>query len=117
MGLVLWIDGNTFATSLLEKVFKSKNLPFYTLDKAVDFTYLVEDLKPELLVLDGETALQNLESLQKQYEASPALRNLPVILVDKKADLPFIQKEIGEIKRPFDPFKIPEVLEKILKSH
>ena len=44
MGLVLWIDQNTFASSLVEKVFKQKGLAFYTIPHARDFLYLVEDL-------------------------------------------------------------------------
>ena len=115
MGLVLWIDQNTFATGLLEKVFKKKNLPFYTLSSAHDFVYLVEDLKPELLVLDSATGEKYSEDLKRQYLESIVLRNLPVIFIDEVSGLDFIQNRKGMISRPFDPFKIPQKLEEILK--
>lgn len=114
VGLVLWIDANTFATGLLERVFKKKNLPFYTLDNVSDFAYLVEDLKPHLLVLDAKTAEDHLEALKGQFEASETLRNLPVVMIDENSDIPFIQNKIGGIRRPFDPFKIPDMLQNIL---
>lgn len=117
MGLVLWIDQNTFATGLLEKVFKKKNLPFYTIDNAENFVYLIDDLKPELLVLDSKTAIEFKEALERQYSNSDALKNLPVIQIDDFGDLPFLEKKIGTIKRPFDPFKIPSVLEEILRAN
>lgn len=113
VGLVLWIDQNTFATGLLEKVFKKKDLPFYTLAQANDFVYLVEDLKPVLIVLDAQTALVQEESFKAQYESSRALRSLPFILID--GDIPYIQNVLGKISRPFDPFQIPEELKKISK--
>ena len=114
MGLVLWIDQNTFATSLLEKVFKKKGLPFYTVPNAKDFAYLVEDLKPELIVLDTKTALDDLEAFKTQYES---IKHLPFILLEPNGELTFISKNIGAIKRPFDPFQIPEILNQILKAN
>lgn len=117
MGLVLWIDQNTFASSLLEKVFKRKNLPFYTLETAADFAFLVDDLKPSLLVLDHSTAIASLEKLKAQFGASSSLRNLPVIFIDGSSDLDFIEKRVGELKRPFDPFEIPEVISKMFAAN
>jgi DNA-binding NtrC family response regulator len=114
MGLVLWIDQNTFATGLLEKVFKKKNLPFYTLESAEDFSYLVDDLRPELVVLDHQTALNHLTALQHQYAASPRLQQLPFVIIG--GEFPFIKKTVGKINRPFDPFVIPEELQKILAA-
>lgn len=114
MGLVLWIDQNTFATTLLEKVFKKRDLNFYTIKNATDFVYLVEDLRPSVLVLDVETALADVEKLRTQYQASVALRELPVIYVGGRVELDFIQDIRGVITRPFDPFKIPEMIKNIL---
>lgn len=111
MGLVLWIDQNTFATSLLERVFKKKNLPFYTLDSAQDFIYLVEDISPKLIVLDVKTANTHLEAFKKQYEGSALIQNLPFVLVD--GEIPGIKNVIGTINRPFDPFSIPEKLQEL----
>lgn len=109
MGLVLWIDQNTFATGLLEKVFKKKGFPFYTITSVDDFIYLVDDIKPQLIVLDAQTAAQNMEAFKKQYE-SKILSELPFVLIDATSELDFIEKVAGKIDRPFDPFKIPETL-------
>ena len=114
MGLVLWIDQNTFATGLLEKVFKKKALPFYTIPNAQDFVYLVEDLKPEVIVLDTKTAMSDFEAFKRQYES---LKDIPFILVDHKDELPFISKVVGHIHKPFDPFQVPQILNQILKAN
>lgn len=116
VGLVLWIDENTFATGLIAKAFKLKNLPFYTIERAIDFSFLVDDLKPEVLVLDSKTAIKDLEALERQFQSSTHLINLPAIIVDPAKELSFIKAVIGFIHRPFDPFTIPETIEKMLST-
>lgn len=115
MGLILWIDQNTFATALLEKVFKKKELPFYTLPSAENFSYLVDDLKPVMIILDGKTAVGHLNAFKKQYESSENMQKLPFVLIEAGEELNFIQNVTGQIQRPFDPFKIPEILGNFLK--
>ena len=117
MGLVLWIDQNTFATGLLEKVFKKKNLPFYTLPSASDFVYLVNDLRPELIVLDTKTAIADLSAFKAQFEGSEFLQSLPFILIDETPELAFINKVVGHINRPFDPFLVPDMLKNLLNAN
>ncbi len=117
MGLVLWIDSNTIATGFLERVFKQRGLPFYALETAEDFNYLIDDLRPELLVLDLAAARVHADALRRQYDASPAFRALPVVTVDGGAELDFLGKRIGQIDRPFDPFKIPDILQSMLQQN
>ena len=116
MGLVLWIDQNTFATGLLEKVFKKRNLPFYTLTSVDDFLYLIEDINPKLIVLDGLTAKENLEAFKRQYEVV-SLNKLPFVLLDPDENLDFVKNVLGKIHRPFDPFKIPEILNNLKNAN
>ncbi len=116
MGLILWIDENRFATSLLEKVFKQKDLSFYTLDNVNDFSFLVDDLKPEIIVLDTATALKNKEAFKKQFEANSRLKETPFITIGSDSDFTFLKK-MGEIKRPFDPYLIPETILKLKNYH
>lgn len=112
--LVLWIDQNTFATALLEKVFKKKNLPFYTLSSLSDFSYLVDDMNPKLIVLDSKTAIRDLDQFMTQFKSSVSLSQIPFVLIDDSGDLPFIKNVIGKLNRPFDPFDVPQILEKFL---
>lgn len=112
MGLVLWIDQNTFASGLIEKVFKKKGLEFYTLPHARDFLYLVEDLKPSLIVMDSTTLKNDEETFRNQYEMSEKLRSIPIILIGSSVGLEFILNLRGEIPRTLDPFEVPELLAK-----
>lgn len=115
MGLILWIDQNTFATSLIERVFKKRELPFYTIESVEDFSYLVDDLNPAVIVLDGTTFSKNSEAFIQQYNNSPKMQALPFILLDFTADASFIQHKIGELQKPLEAFELPDVLGKILK--
>ncbi len=110
MDLVLWIDQNTFASSLIEKVFRKKELPFYTIPHAKDFSYLVEDMKPALIVVDASTVQADLEAFRNQYEASEIIRSIPFVVIGTWDGMDFIQKKRGSISRPLDPFQVPEML-------
>ena len=117
MGLILWIDHNTFATSLIEKVFKKRSLPFYTINSVDDFSYLVDDLNPAVIVLDGETFAKNSPVFLKQYENSTKMQSLPFILLEPKSDFGFLKHRIGELKKPLEPFELPELLMKIVSAN
>lgn len=114
MGLVLWIDHNTFSSSLIERVFKTKQLPFYSLTSVDDFSYLVDDLNPALIVLDAETYSRNPEAFMKQYLASDKMRETAFILLEAQGDFSFLKKKLGELKKPLAAFEIPETLQKLL---
>jgi len=116
MGLVLWIDHNTFATSLIERAFKKKSMPFYTLASVDDFAYLVEDLNPVLIVLDGETYEKNASAFIKQYEGSEKMQKLPFILLEPKRDFGFIKNKLGELNKPLEPFKLLDQLTAMLRD-
>jgi DNA-binding NtrC family response regulator len=116
MGLVLWIDENTFATGLIEKVFKKKDLKIYTVSNVLDFSYLISDLAPSVIVLDGKTGAKDIPALKSQYESSQKFQNTPVVFIDREEGLDFIEGVVGELKRPLDPFKVPQEIEKILKN-
>jgi DNA-binding response OmpR family regulator len=116
MGLILWIDQNTFATSLIERAFKTRSLPFYTVTTVEDFSYLVDDLNPVLIVLDDETFSKNPAAFLEQYQNSAKMQALPFILLEPKSDFSFIKNKIGEITRPLKPFELPEILAKIVSA-
>lgn len=113
MGLVFWIDKNAYSTAFVEKVFKKKNLEFYSLLDVSDFGYLIDDLKPAVIVLDEQTALDQREAFQRQFEASEVMQKTPFIIIDELGQLQGLRKA-GNLKRPIDPFEMPKVVEEIL---
>jgi DNA-binding NtrC family response regulator len=115
MGLVLWIDQNTFASGLIEKVFRKKGLEFYTIPHAKDFVYLVEDLKPSVIVVDAATIRADIEAFRNQYESSELLRKTPTLAIGGWSGLEFIQEKRGELSRMLDPFAVPELVNSLLK--
>lgn len=116
MGLVLWIDQNTFSAGLVEKAFKRSKASFYSLSSVSDFAYLVEDLKPKVIVLDTETFLANQAAFLEQYRASATMQQLPFILLGS-SDLSALKNVLGRILKPFDPFLIPAQIESMLEAN
>jgi len=116
MGLILWIDANTFATSLLDKVFKTQGGAFYSLGSVDDFSYIVEDLKPVAIVLDYSTFKKNADRFYQQLESSELMKVTPFILLDDPEKELKLNNIIGYLKRPFDPFEIPAEIQKIIST-
>lgn len=48
---LFYINNNKFVCQLVEKISKQKGINCYTLDQNEDFTYLVNDLRPEIIVV------------------------------------------------------------------
>jgi hypothetical protein len=114
MELILWIDQNTFASDLLERVFQAKAMPFYTLKSVEDFSYLVDQLDPKVIVLDAETYTKAIEVFHKQFDSSAKMQKIPFILIDPIDGLDFPGQVCGKIERPFDPFLIPQEINRLL---
>lgn len=111
--MVLWIDQNKLATSLFEKVFKSGQRDFYSLSEAKDFAYLVDDLRPHLIVLDASTAMKDLEAVKNQYAATDGFFGIPVSILDEVPGLEFIRNRKPSLTSPIDPFTLPQVLDSL----
>ena len=86
-------------------------MPFYGLSSVENFDYLVEDLKPQVIILDAQTALEGIEAFQRQYEK---FKTVPFILIGSAPELGFISHKIGELKKPLDPFKVHGQLQHFL---
>ncbi len=117
MGLVLWIDENALSASLVERVFKRRGLDFYCLTKIDHFSYLIDDLRPALIVLDGATFAANRELILSEYQASELMQEVPVVLLAPQENMDWIKNKIGTIPKPFDPFEIPDLLTRILGTN
>lgn len=117
VGHVFWIDQNAFATALVEKVFQKKNIPFYSFKDLENLSYLIDDLKPSVIVLDSETALSQLEKLKCIYTSSGDFRGVPVVFLNSRPELSFISNRLGDIQKPFEPFRMPETLQNLLDLH
>lgn len=113
MGLIFWIDENTFATNLVERALKGQGVDFYTVKDAKDFSYLIEDLKPQIVVIDSQTALKDIEVFKKQFEQTQSFFNAKIVVIEGNAELSFLGDQVKVLQRPFDPFKLKEFFSQI----
>lgn len=51
---IIYIHNNRFSCQLVEKVCKQEGVGCYTLGQLEDYTYLVNDLRPEIIVMTQE---------------------------------------------------------------
>jgi DNA-binding response OmpR family regulator len=60
---VLYIEREKFLRSMLEIAFKNKSKEIYTIDTLENNLYLIDDLKPAIILFDVKTVRENLENL------------------------------------------------------
>ena len=114
MGLVLWIDKNEFSTSALEKIFEKKGLEIYTINSAQDIQYLIEDLKPQVIVMDVATYLEAEDRVNMFMAASEVMQSTPWISTGtRELHFPGAQMK-GHIQKPLNVMIVAQEIQKIL---
>ncbi len=109
MAPIFWIDKNKFSSDFIEKTFKKKNIPFYSLKEARNFAYLVDDLLPLAIVIDASTVQDTLAEFRSEFENSPRMQSTPFIFINEIPELDFVAP-LGVLRKPLDPFKVPDAV-------
>ena len=68
---VFYVEKEKFLRSMFELALRAKKAEIYTVETLKDNFYLIDDLKPDLVIFDLDQSLSDLESL---YEYSDRLR-------------------------------------------
>lgn len=93
---VILIEKTKFVYKLISSVLADKAVNCYCMEQIEDFSYLVDDLKPEMLLVDYNTASQNWDLFWRSLNASQHQSYLKVLYGEQK-DL-----ESFEEKKSFD---------------
>ncbi len=80
---------------------------------------MAEKESPDLILLDALMPIMDGYEVCKRLKEDPATKDIPIVFLAAKAQQREIEKglELGAIDyltKPFDPLKLPEVIEEIL---
>jgi CheY-like chemotaxis protein len=67
---IFYIEKVVFLRSAIESALKTKGAEIYSVDSLVDNFYLLEDLKPDLILFDVQTVGDSLEQLLSYHHLS-----------------------------------------------
>lgn len=67
---ILYINKTKFVCDMVIKLCQRANIECYTLENTEDFTYLIEDLKPEAIVIEEKTFSLNEDEFWIQVKKS-----------------------------------------------
>lgn len=98
---VFLVDANPLLSAWLTKLAPREGHRLYHMATVADAPFFVTDLKPDVLVLDGSTLREGEEVFRKAWEASPALRMLPLVGLGEA--LPGWLSPRGHMPKPLDP--------------
>ncbi len=111
---VFLIDQNPLITEWLKRQALLRSVPFYAMDSLKEAAYFINDLSPQVLVLDGATIVEG-EDFLREIEAYPLIQQLPVIGLG--APLPAWSQALkirGHLAKPLNPERFHEDIAKIL---
>ena len=52
---IIYINQNKFTCEFVEKLCKQNDIACYTLDQVQDFVYLIDDLRPQIILVASDT--------------------------------------------------------------
>lgn len=89
-----------FVCSAVQEFSKLKGVSTYVIDDFNDFSYLIEDLKPQVFVIHEATLIEQLEQFENGIKKFPDLK---IIVITDKGESKLSDKYTLKIQEPFDP--------------
>ncbi|MBF0206645.1 MAG: hypothetical protein HQK53_07125 [Oligoflexia bacterium] len=82
------IDKIKFRCSMMELVLKSQGMEVFSVNSADDSLYLIKDLRPDLLILDGETiSSTNDTTFLDCFRQSEEISSTPALVIGNDFDI------------------------------
>jgi DNA-binding response OmpR family regulator len=114
---VFLIDSNPMITDWLQRQAKARGDQFYALATLAEAAYFIHDMKPDVLVLDGKTVQRDHEKFLAALNEYSEIKQLPTLgLGESLPEWTGALNLKGHIKKPLDPSRFHEQVEKLLKG-
>lgn len=95
MTSIFYIEKEKFLRSMMEHLCKTKGINVYTIDSSEDCLYLIEDLTPNLIVIDLSSTAGNLASFLDSLKATGLNATLVATGIEKDWE------DLGEMREQF----------------
>lgn len=119
--LILVADDEEDIKVILKVYLESTGFEVVTAYDGLDATAVAREKKPDLILMDIMMPVIDGIEVTKQLKADAATRDIPVVMLSAAAQSGMIEKamEAGAadyISKPFEPDKVKEVIEEILRG-
>ena len=112
---IFLVDANPLISDWLQKLASKKEQRFYHLPSLDQSAFFVDDLRPDVLVLDGATAMQSEGTFVDSIKDFPFLKDVPVVgLGQALPEWAGVFNMKGHIPKPLDPSKFYEQVKALL---
>lgn len=116
MKLFIFIEREKFLRDMVELCVKGSETDVLTLDSAGESIHFIDDLRPELILVDIQTVLSHMDSF---FDGIGKLgQECKIVLTGDEGDRELIReydnKTVGFIKKPLSPTGLIDRLKKFL---
>lgn len=103
---VFYVEKEKFLRSMMELALRSKGVEIHTVESLKDNTYLLEDLCPQLVIIDLETCQVNPAELEEVYSFCQRAKIIVTLRTDQN---PVLDKRVsGHLEKPLVVHTIAE---------
>jgi chemotaxis response regulator CheB len=113
---VFLIDKNPLISQWLKRQADARGVQFYSLSSLAEAAYFINDLKPDVLVIDGQS-IEGADVFLTKLNEFPFAKTLPVVGLG--VTLPEWIGEFdfkGQLKKPLNPEHFHAEVERLVKS-
>lgn len=113
---IFLVDANPMLTAWLTLQATRRGERFYHMDKLHEAPFFVQDLRPDVLVIEADTAkASDEEAFVKAIQEHPFIMQLPCIVLGERLPSWALGLSIkGHIAKPIDPSEFPSQVAKLL---
>ena len=114
---IFFATKNEFLSLAVREAMKKQALDCYTLTTTKDCFYLIEDLKPQLFIIDADLFFEEEVFFLKGLKEKNI--HVPLIFCGNSQEWESVSPTIflGNLQKPLAPFQVKELLEKIYLPH
>lgn len=101
---IFLVDSNPLISEWLQRLAEKLNYRFYHLPQLDEAAFFINDLNPDVLVIDGDAAAKSKGNFVAALDEYPLLKKIPVIGLG--AHLPEWSSQLniqGHIQKPLNP--------------
>jgi hypothetical protein len=92
---VFYINQERFVCQVVENLCKTKGVACYTLDEVSDFSYLLNDLSPNIVVVEEQTYLKHRPQIEQSLQV--ANQQPPVLIMKTLTPLTFFDEILNAL--------------------
>jgi response regulator RpfG family c-di-GMP phosphodiesterase len=114
---IFYVDANPIIIKWLEKAATQTQVRIYTAKSLTESAFVIDDLKPDVLIIDGKLWKEQKEEFEQQLKHYPLVAAIPLITVGEEIGPIKNLSHLGHIAKPLQAEHFLQQVASLWKTH